>query len=274
MVLKNKAVAKPSTSDWQESQTVAVSGKPRRGVFMDIIGLEGTGKSSLALTLAQLGLIGYVDIDQSVDRARKPSKKKEWGKVLPVRYAAGHGEESTKQICGPVWVDMNKKVREAAAGWATGGIVIDTATEDWEVLRLGSFGTLNPRGNRMDRLYGPVNALFRTHLRQVYRASGRHLVTIHQVKDEYKDVMKNGQLTSIRTGKQNRAGFKEIGYLADIVLRTFRESGEFKAKIELCKLAPNGPDLEGTEIEGDQLNFLSIVTMATDTDESEWLPKK
>ncbi len=273
MALKNKpGGGKPSVSDWQDASTVNVSGVPRRGVFMDIIGLEGTGKSSLALTLAELGQVGYIDIDQSVDRARKPKGKK-WGQILPVRYAAGMGEEATKQTCGPVWVDLAKKVREASSTWATGGIVIDTATEDWEVLRLGSFGTLNPKGNRMDRLYGPVNALFRSHLRSVYRAAGKHLVTIHQVKDEYKDVVKNGQVTSIKTGKQNRAGFKEIGYLADVVVRTFREDGEFKLKIEVCKLAPNGPDLEGTELEGDQLSFLSIVTMATDTEPSEWLKR-
>lgn len=271
---KNKStVGKPDLSNWEDAASVSVSGKPRRGVFMDIIGLEGTGKSTLALTLAELGQVGYIDIDQSVDRARKPKGKK-WGQVLPVRYAAGMGEEATKQTCGPVWLDLAKKVREASASWATGGIVIDTATEDWEVLRLGSFGTLNPKGNRMDRLYGPVNALFRSHLRSVYRANGKHLITIHQVKDEYKDVVKGGQVTSIRTGKQNRAGFKEIGYLADVVVRTFREAGEFKLRVEVCKLAPNGPDMEGTELEGDQLSFLSIMMMATDTEASEWIPKK
>ena len=274
MALKNKAAA-PSTSDWQDISSVIVSGKPRRGVFMDVLGLEGMGKSSFALTLAELGPVGYVDIDQSVDRAKKPAGKKarEGVKILPVRYSPGMGEEATKSVCGPVWLDLEKKVRTAAETWATGGIIIDTATEDWEVLRLGSFGTLNPKGNRMDRLYGPVNARYRTHLRSVYRAAGRHLVTIHQLKDEYKDIVKNGVAQSIRTGKQNRSGFKEIGYLADVVIRVFRDGSNFKARIELCKLAPNGPDLEGEEVEGDQLSFLSIVTLATGTEPGEWLPK-
>ena len=274
MALKSKSNG--ATADWQDASTVVTSGKPRRGIHMDILGLEGQGKSSLALTLAELGAVGYVDIDQSVDRAHKPSKKQMAGvKILPVRYAPGMGEEATKAVCGPVWLDLEKKVRTAAETWATGGIIIDTATEDWEVLRLGSFGTLNPKGNRMDRLYGPVNARYRMHLRHIYRTNRRQLVTIHQLKDDYKDVKgSDGQLKSIKTGKQVRAGFKEIGYMADVAIRVHRVGSDFKATIEVCKLSPNGPDLEGTEIDGDQLNFLSIVTMATDTEPEEWLPKK
>lgn len=254
--------------EWQElaDSSVAIM---KRGLFMDIVGLEGTGKSSLALTLAHVGPIGYADIDQSVDRARKPDDKvaRKGIRTLPVRYVASPSEEETKRICGEAWTGMAKQVE--TADWAK-GIVIDTATEDWELIRLGAFGTLNPKGNRMDRLYGPVNARFRMHLRGIYRDRGQHLVTVHQLKEEYKDVMKDGQMQSVRTGKHVPAGFKEIGYLADLRVRCFREDGEFKARIELCKLPPNGPSLEGQELEGEMLDFAYIIALATGTEREEW----
>lgn len=273
------AVSKPQPSkpgpDWQDLSTAEASAILKRGVFMDIVGLEGSGKSSLAATLARLGPIGYVDIDQAFDRARKPEDKKARAgiKVLPVRYAVGVGEEAVKAECGPAWLNMDKRIRSAAHDWAA-GIVVDTATEDWELIRLGSFGTLTPRANRMDRLYGPVNAKFRSHLRNVYRTERRHLITIHQLKDEYKDKIIKGEKTSIRTGKHVRAGFKEIGYLADVVIRCFKDDDEFKAEIMLCKLPPNGPALEGTVLEDDDLDFAAIVMMATDTKLDDWRPGK
>lgn len=273
MALKNRAAAGDSGAGWMTIEETATSSTfKKRGIFLDIVGLEGQGKSSLAMTLAELGPIGYVDIDQSFDRAKKPDTRRERDrvKVLPVRYAVGLSEDETKKICGEAWVAMEKKIRAAAAGWAK-GIVIDTSTEDWEVIRLGSFGTLTPRARRMDRLYGPVNAKYRTHLRSIYRTAGKHLVTIHQLKDEYVDKMKEGEMQSVRTGNHVRAGFKEIGYMTDIVVRCSRIGNKFKGVIDLCKLPPNGPDLEGMEIEGDDLNFASIVALATGTEREEWL---
>lgn len=272
--LKVKAGGPPNGSDWQSVESISVQSIRNRGIFMDITGLEGGGKSSLAMTLAELGPIGYVNLDQSADRARKPNSKKarEGIKVLSTSYAASPNEEETKRICGEAWVGMERKVTRAAADWAA-GIVLDTGTEDWELIRLGSFGTLNPRGNRMDRLYGPVNARYRMHLRNVYRTSRKHLVTIHQLKDEYQDKFIEGKQVSIRTGNYKPAGFKEIGYLCDLRVRCFREDGEFKAEVELCKLPPNGPDLEGTVLEGDDIDFAHIVGMATGLGRDEWLRK-
>lgn len=268
-MIKNKS----SDLDW-EGLPDSIRSIRSRGIFMDIIGPEGSGKSSLALTLARLGKVAYVDIDQSVDRAKKPDSKKhrENIRVLPVRYQIGLGmdEASIKNACAPVWAGMCRKVDEAAGAWARGA-VIDTGTESWELNRLASYGTLNPKGKRMDRVYGPINARQRQLFRGVYRTHSRHLITIHQTKDEYLDKMSNdGEMKSIRTGKQVRAGFKEIGYLSDVVVRCFKEGGEFKAAIDLCKLPPNGPDLEGTPIEGDILDFAEIVALATGTDADSW----
>ena len=268
-----KKSSSTESADWESLD--ATRSVMRRGVFMDITGLEGAGKSSLAMTAARLGGLAYIDIDQSFDRAKQPESKKARDnvKVLPIRYAVGVTEELIKTSCAAAWGVMERKMAEAAATWARSEVV-DTGTETWELARLAAQGTLNPKGKRMDRVYGPINAKVRQLLRSIYRTHGKHLITIHQLKDEYVDKMKDGEIQSVRTGKMVRAGFKEIGYLSDVVVRCFREKDEFKAEIVMCKLAPNGPSLEGLVVEGDQLDFLEIVMHATGTEEGDWRKEK
>lgn len=266
MALKSKA-----GSDWDTLPDTIQ--RPKRGIFMNVDGGEGSGKTSLALTLARCGQVAYIDIDQSVDRARRSKDKKAKGrvKIHEVRYVAGGGEEEVKKSCAGAYLPMEKKLKEAAASWADGA-VIDTDTELWEILRLASFGTLNPKANRLDRLYGPVNARFRQLHRTIYRGNAKHLITVHQIKDEYVDKKDDqGRDVSKKTGRQVRTGFKEIGYLCDLSIRCFKEGGEFKALVEVNKLAPNGPDMEGIILEGDDLDFARIVAMSTETEEEEWL---
>jgi len=261
---------KPVWEDLPERRTI-----PTRGLLINIDGAEGCGKSSLALTLAELGKVGYIDIDQSVDRAQRPKMpkgKKAEIRVLSVRYAAGLGEDLVKKSCIPAWRSMKSSALELTKSWATGGMIADTGTELWELLRLGAFGSLTPQG-RTDRLYGPVNAEFRQFLRNIHRNHGRHLVVVNQMKDEYADKMVNGKKESLRTGNLTRVGFKELGYLADMTLRCFKEDGEFKVRIEMCKLAPHGPSLEGSEFDGDDVNLPRLLATITDTEVADWVKK-
>lgn len=247
---------------------------PKRGIFMDIIGIEGSGKSSLAMTLGRSGGVGYIDIDQSADRARRPDDRKARDriKIVSVSYPVGMTEKIVIEECRKAWSHTLSMIREASAGWATGGIVLDTGTEAWELRRLAAFGTLTPKG-RTDTLYGPVNASFRNTMRSVYRDDHRHLITIHQMREEWKDKIVNGQKIGIKTGRMVRTGFKEIPYMSDIIVQCERDKGEFKATVVLCKLSPNGPSMEGMELADDQLDFAEIVGMATDTEPDQWRRK-
>ena len=264
-------IKKLNGSGWSELSDSVVTALKKRGIHMDIMGLEGVGKSSVALSLAHLGRIAYINIDHSVDRARYPEgKSKKNVAIHTVQYSVSHGENQMKASCMPAWDEADKKMH-AAADWAV-GVVVDTADEDWELLRLGAFGTVTPKG-RTDRLYGPVNAKFRNHLRDVTRVHKKHLVTITKLKDEYKDVVnrQTGAKDSIKTGKHVPVGFRELGYMADVRIRVNRKGDEFSGLIEVCKLAPLGPSLEGMEIEGENLDFASIVALATETEREEWL---
>ncbi len=259
----------PKPAAWEEMPDRQT--KPKRGIMINIDGAEGTGKTSLALTLAKIGMIAYIDTDQSIDRAQRPAMpkgKKFQAKLIPIRYRAGINPETIKATCLPAWKQAKNASHEAAKDWAKGGVIADSATELWEILRLGVFGTLTPQG-RTDRLYGPLNSEFRQWLRTVNRVYMKHLVCINQMKDQYKEGKTKGE--SVKTGELERVGFKELGYLADMTLRTFKEDGVFKVRIEMCKLAPNGPALEGTELEDDDVDLVKILAMVTGTEEEEWL---
>lgn len=264
MLVKSKSKAAAEGPGWEDH--ASHPGITARGIHLDIVGMEGTGKSSLALTLAEFGSIAYVNIDQSIDRAKQPESKKERERVkrLDVVYAAGLGEEATRSSCVPAWSNTVKRVEEAAATFAA-GVVMDTGTELWELNRLAAFGTLTPKG-RTDRLYGPVNARQRN-LFRLHRRHKKHLVTIHQYKDDYRDKPDG---TSVKTGKMVRAGFKEMGYLADIVVECFFKDGEFGARYLVNKLAPY---LQETEIDPDSLTFAEIITSSTGTELSAWLKR-
>lgn len=246
--------------------------RPKRGLVINIDGLEGSGKTSLALTLAKIGMIGYIDTDQSIDRAQRPEMpkgKKFQARVIPIRYRGGLDAAATKATCLPAWHTAKRESIAASADWAKGGIVADTGTELWEILRLGAFGSLTPQG-RTDRLYGPVNAEFRQWLRTIPRHNMKNLVVVNQLKDQYKE---KADGSSAKTGLFERVGFKELGYLADMTIRTSKKAGNFTAKLEMCKLAPNGPMLEGSEFESEdgEFDLVHILSTVTGTEPSEWI---
>ena len=255
----------PAWEEMPDRQT-----KPRRGVVINIDGVEGSGKTSLALTLAKFGEIGYIDTDQSIDRAQRPVMprgRKFKARVIPIRYRAGLQKQDVMDTCLPAWKLAKTASIAAAADWAKGGIVADTGTELWEILRLGMFGELTPKG-RTDRLYGPLNAEFRQWIRTIPRHHMKHLVIVNQVKDQYKE---KADGSSVKTGLLERVGFKELGYLADMTIRTSKVKGKYVATLEMCKLAPNGPVLEGNEFEDEEFDLLHILSTVTGTEPEEWL---
>lgn len=261
---RDKGKTPQAWEDLPERNTI-----PERGIFINIDGLEGTGKTTLALSAAEMGPIGIIDVDQSVDRAQRPKMskgRKFQAKVVPIRYKVVSGNtEKNKTLCMPAWKTAKAGSIELAASWATGGIVADTGSELWEVLRFGAFGTLTPKGLTKS-LYGPVNGEFRQWIRTIHRHYRRHLIFINQMKQKYKD--------DKPTDDFERVGFKDLGYLADMTLRTFKEEGIFKVEIVTCKLAPNGPAMEGQIIEPDDdepVTLVQILTMVTGSEPKDWI---
>ena len=253
-----------TSDDWVDATTEFT----QRTCIMDIIGAEGTGRTRLALTAP--GPIALINADEKINGIVQPFVRK--GKSIKVAtfgLTATNDKQATLTAAEMVWAKVRGWMNDSRR-WAR-TTVFDTATEGWEVCRLANFGELNPKGNRMDRLYGPVNAEFRSTFKAFRIAGVNNLITIHQVKDHYIDKIVNGEQKSINTGTTKRAGFKEFGYIADVVIRTGKrlERGEtvFTATIEKGWM---NTQLEGVTLEGNDIRFPYILSLITETEESEW----
>ncbi len=247
------------TQGWEDAPTEFT----RRVVHMDIIGLEGTGRSRLALTAP--GPIAYINSDEKIQGVVQPFAREKKIRIATYGFIATGDRQADLTAAEIVWSKVKGWMRDSST-WAR-TTVFDTATEGWEMCRLGNFGELNPKGNRMDALYGPVNAEFRGMFKQFRLQETTNLITIHQVKDHYIDKVEGGKVKSINTGTTKRAGFKEFGYMADVVIRTSKSAGTFAATIE--KGWWNAAT-EGLTLENDDITFPKIMGLITETEESEW----
>lgn len=262
-------------SGWEE----ASSEFTERVVFMDILGSSGTGRTTLALTAP--GPVALINADEKINGVVQPHVRQ--GKRIRVAtfgFAGGAADrQETAQAAAAIWDRVTNWMSDSM-GWAK-STILDTGTESWELIRLARFGELNPKG-RIDSNYGPVNAEFRGMFKQFRMAGISNLITIHQVKDEYLDRMVNGKLTSSRTGREIRAGFKEFQYMADVVVRTGRDplTNQFTAVIEKGWFNAQS---EGTVFTGQPSNpldpgaepftchFANIMAWITETDATEWM---
>jgi len=136
-------------------------------------------------------------------------------------------------------------------------IVMDTATEAWELLRMARFGKLT---EVMPQHYGPVNAEYRELLRLAYN-SDKNLVLIHKLKDEY--------VNNQRTGKFKRAGFGDTGYMSQVNCRMERDEDlEFTLEVEDCR---QNALVAGEVMEGPMCAFPWLASMVfTGTGPDDW----
>lgn len=266
MAIKTRSQIQSSTSSasttsdgWED----APSELEKRTVHMDIVGPEGTGRTRLALTAP--GPIALINADEKIQGVVQPfvrSGKKI--KVATFGFQASDDYKDTAIRASEVWSKV--------AGWHKDALnfarscVVDTATESWEMLRLARFGTLKPEG-RVDNLYGPVNAEYRSLIKKFRGQDSTNLITIHQEKEKYKESIQAGKKVSVATGTMVRAGFKEMGYLADIVVQTSKEDGKFFATITKGWF---NATVEGMVLEDDDIRFSYILSLITGLDEEEF----
>ncbi len=236
----------------------------RRVAEVLVYGDTGTGRTRLALTMP--GPIGLAHTAEKIEGVVQQFSRTK--KIRCVNFG-GAFSGSPQQIAdkaGPIWNSMVTAWTDAIDNWAR-TVIMDTDSEGWEILRLARFGELTPRG-RLDHMYGPVNAEWRS-LFKHFRAQERcSVVSIGQTKNEYKDVIRNGKPSSEPTGRTIRAGHKEQGFMSDVVIRTSKEDGTFRATIEKGWFAA---ETEGLTFENEDCRLPYILSVITGTDEKEWL---
>jgi len=127
-----------------------------------------------------------------------------------------------------LWEDFKLKM---ALSWGVGEgtVVLDTATEMYELIRLGRFGKLTqilPRD--FGNLYAEMNSL----LRDMAYETSMNAVYLHKMGDQY--------INDQRTGLRERKGYKEMEYLVQANLETVRvdspQGPTFCIRVKDCRL--------------------------------------
>lgn len=235
---------------WEDAPTKFL----RRVTYLQIYGDTATGRTSLALTAP--GPIALLHAEEKIDGiVQKFPEKGIRLHCFGGRFSGSHQEIATQ---ASAQIEQFKAALDDAFSWAK-TVIVDTHTEAWELLRLARFGTLNPSGH-VPSLYGPVNAewkgLFRGH-----RAQDRYnLICIGQIKEQYRN--------NKPTGKLEQAGQKEMKYPADVIVRMDRpEDDRVVATIEKAWWNEH---MVGLELENEEVTFLNLMSLITETDAEEW----
>lgn len=211
--------------------------KVRKRLIASIEGPQKVGKTHFSLTAPDPIMFFDMDIG-SEGVINKFSNKKVW--IGQYDYRMLSGPNPAVAILA-MWEKMKADFIFACNSPDILTPVIDTATEMWELIRMARFGKLT---QVMPHNYGPVNAEFRDLLRLSY-SCGKDVIFIHKMKAEY--------VNDKRTGRLERAGFTDMGFLVQINLQAWRnQDGEFGMTILDCR---QNPDLVGMELVGPMCNW-------------------
>jgi len=222
-------------------------------IVLSIEGLEKQGKTHFALTspgpiamfstdIGEEGVVSkFGDKDiwiMSIDRVNEDSAEQ-----APKEYARFH----------EAYISMLR-------GNDVRTIILDTATEIWEILRMARFGRLT---QVMPYQYGPVNAEYRALIREAYNYN-KNLILIHKMKPQY--------VNDKRTSEYERAGFGDTGFLTQVNIQVYRYSpedgGEFVVYVKDCR---QNPDLAGEEFAGPMCTFPFLASMVLpNMDPTNW----
>lgn len=263
-----------STVAWEK----AIAEVRQRTVLMELYGDTGTGRTTFALTAP--GPIALIHASEKIEgivqpavRAGKDIRMVDYGGVFT------GSDDAVAKLAGEKWDLLKAAWYEALfGGWAR-TVVLDTHTEAWELIRLAYFGALKPSGGRVDANYGPVNADWRSLFKGARQQSNVNAIVIGQTKDEYTakaaklaagGITKKSDGMGERTGNTIRAGQKEIPFMCDVVVRTYKNimSGEgFSSVIEKGWY---NAGVEGVPLYNDMSTFAAVMALITDLDEGEW----
>lgn len=237
----------------------------RRRLIMAIDGATKSGKSHFALTAPEpicvinhdFGLEGVVEkfqSDKDIYVLDVPFNVEEFRNMDPKR-AAQAADDILKKI---------KAATQKVLGQAR-TVIVDKATETWELVRLSHFGKLD---QVKPHHYVFPNREYREFIRQFYDQAVTSLILLHDIKDEY--------IENERTGVKERAGFKETGGLVQCNAFCYRDAtpGQtvpdcFHMEIMDCR---QDASLAGVDISGADLNFPALAAMIfPSTKEEDWL---
>lgn len=230
-----------------------ISTKITPRLIASVSGLEKQGKTSFALSAP--GPIMYFNLDYGDEGI--VNRYTDHKDIYTKEYRFRRNDSADKY--NTLWCGFTTDFYSAMKSKAR-TIIIDTATEAWELLRLARFGKL---AQVMPHHYGPVNAEYMSLIREGY-SYDKNIILLHKLKKQYVDDKFNG--------KYERAGYNGTGFLVQSNLEVYRDGldGGFYLKVMDCR---QNSMLGGMEFElADQLNGFRFLAQLVfpDTTEEDW----
>lgn len=227
----------------------------KKRLLVAVEALEKEGKTHFALTAP--GPIAVFDFDTGMEGVvHKFARQK---KIYVSDYRRlGNVMTNTPDNWILLWEKFKREYIATMEAPEIRTVVMDTATEVWELLRMARFGKLT---QVMPYHYGPVNAEYRELLRKAY-STEKNLILLHKMKDEY--------VNDKRTGSLKRSGFSDTGYMVQVNVRMWRdEDSLFHLFVKDCR---QNPDVAGMDLVNDMANFQTLATLVfPETTEKDWV---
>lgn len=210
-------------------------GAPPSGFILVVEGLEGSGKSWLAMS----GPSRHAYFSLNIGADRVIDEWRERGKVIGLK---GYEYDEPKFIVDKgkeYWEKLGEKVQKAIydpflkdwqATYANDDVRMmtqDRCDEFWELAQRANFGKLSQNSQMA---YGPVTDEFINPIKAA-KLAGKLVVLIHDIKTEYDKVIDDkGIERSKASNRLKRAGCRHIGPVADAIIRLHYVPAEKKVE--------------------------------------------
>lgn len=227
-------------------------------------GLDKTGKTEF--WMGAPGPIAGVNLDIGTEGViHKHSKKKSiWVMSMNVPFDP---HNINAAFYKPHWQKLEKAYIGALEHPDVRTVVVDTATDMWELMRLAEFGDTTPksRGGALD--YKTANALYRSLIRKAYETD-KNLILTHKVGQQWTTKRVDGQDKRGWDGvTYERLGFHESDYLIQVNISHFYRGGKFGINIINCR---HDMGLAGYEMEQEESTFAHLGALVHGNNVGDW----
>lgn len=277
-VMKGKLMATAPVKIGGSYQIANQPGKRRLVVAVD--GLEKEGKTNFLLTAP--GPLAYQSLDTGDEGVieKFQTEKTIWKATYGLKIDKKEDTASVMAKVLPEWERFISDYKAALDGITKGTVRTigwDTGSEAWAALRLARFGKLT---QIMPHHYTGLNTEYRNLVREIFDTAG-NMVILHKLKAEWLDNPATGK--GGKTGRYERDGFGETGYLVQVNILAWREkdpetgmkTGPFHITIKDCRQNPAiaGLDLttDPNDPESGMANFSTLASFVyPDTTPDDW----
>lgn len=228
-------------------------------LIVAIDGESGSGKNRLAFSAPDP--IAFMSFDPNYEKAYREAKASgvrihRVGYSVPIIKPDGRDGEKIAKALGEVWDEFSNDFMGAVRDSSIETIVIDTATELFELVTYAIYGK---NVQVMPKERGHAYAAYRQVIREVENTS-KNLVLLHKLKDEWRN--------DKSTGNRIRAGYKDTAFCCNTELLLEKNPTEQFPDRYHCfiKKATFNPAIEwdgngNGELIGDLISWETISTM-------------